>query len=95
MALLKLLLSDVEVELSGAVLPHFSLSCKFLALLHSVSNEHAGLYKCVLEYASVCLQWLCRGGYPPLFCFTNMPYYLGGLACHSGMNRISKPSWTL
>ncbi|KAH1081630.1 hypothetical protein J1N35_021391 [Gossypium stocksii] len=38
-ALLKLLLSDVEVELSGAVLPHFSLSCKFLALLHSVENQ--------------------------------------------------------
>ncbi|PPD94672.1 hypothetical protein GOBAR_DD08323 [Gossypium barbadense] len=36
-ALLKLLLSDVEVELSGAVLPHFSLSCKFLALLHSLA----------------------------------------------------------
>ena len=31
---LKLLLSDVEAELSGAFLPHFSLSWKFLALLH-------------------------------------------------------------
>ncbi|XWS75947.1 hypothetical protein CRYUN_Cryun01aG0135400 [Craigia yunnanensis] len=38
-ALLKLLLSDVEAELSSALLPHFSLSCKFLALLHSVENQ--------------------------------------------------------
>ncbi|XWS31134.1 hypothetical protein CRYUN_Cryun23aG0051500 [Craigia yunnanensis] len=38
-ALLKLLLSDVEAELIGALLPHFSLSCKFLALLHSVENH--------------------------------------------------------
>ncbi|XWS36650.1 hypothetical protein CRYUN_Cryun20dG0103400 [Craigia yunnanensis] len=38
-ALLKLLLSDVKTELSGALLPHFSLSCKFLALLHSVENQ--------------------------------------------------------
>ncbi|XVE72619.1 hypothetical protein DITRI_Ditri11bG0052600 [Diplodiscus trichospermus] len=39
MALLKLLLFDVEAELSSALLPHFSLSCKFLALLHSVENQ--------------------------------------------------------
>ncbi|XVF31979.1 hypothetical protein REPUB_Repub17cG0042100 [Reevesia pubescens] len=38
-ALLKLLLSDVETELISALLPHFSLSCKFLALLHSVENQ--------------------------------------------------------
>ncbi|GMI70898.1 hypothetical protein like AT4G12750 [Hibiscus trionum] len=38
-SLLKLLLSDVQAELSGALLPHFSLSCKFLALLQSVENQ--------------------------------------------------------
>ncbi|OMO96861.1 hypothetical protein CCACVL1_04754 [Corchorus capsularis] len=38
-ALLKLLLSDIEAELSGSRLPRFSLSCKFLALLHSVENQ--------------------------------------------------------
>ncbi|XP_039031449.1 homeobox-DDT domain protein RLT3-like isoform X2 [Hibiscus syriacus] len=38
-SLLKLLLSDVQEELSGALLPHFSLSCKFLALLQSVENQ--------------------------------------------------------
>ncbi|XP_039039455.1 homeobox-DDT domain protein RLT3-like [Hibiscus syriacus] len=38
-ALLKLLLSDVQLELSGAFLSHFSLSCKFLALLQSVENQ--------------------------------------------------------
>ncbi|XVF81356.1 hypothetical protein PTKIN_Ptkin15bG0148700 [Pterospermum kingtungense] len=38
-ALLKLLLSDVKAELSGALMPHVSLSCKFLALLHSVENQ--------------------------------------------------------
>ncbi|KAE8699577.1 Homeodomain-like transcriptional regulator isoform 2 [Hibiscus syriacus] len=38
-SLLKLLLSDVQAELSGAVLPHFSLSCKFLSLLQSVENQ--------------------------------------------------------
>ncbi|XP_021300642.1 homeobox-DDT domain protein RLT3 isoform X1 [Herrania umbratica] len=38
-ALLQLLLSDVESELSGGLLPRFSLSCKFLALLHSVENQ--------------------------------------------------------
>lgn len=37
MALLKLLLSDVETEISSGLLPHLSISCKFLALLHSVS----------------------------------------------------------
>ncbi|KAK8688666.1 hypothetical protein V6N13_087418 [Hibiscus sabdariffa] len=38
-SLLKLLLSDVQAELRGALLPHFSLSCKFLALLQSVENQ--------------------------------------------------------
>ncbi|XVF72355.1 hypothetical protein PTKIN_Ptkin12aG0115200 [Pterospermum kingtungense] len=38
-ALLKLLLSDVEAELISALLPEFSLSCKFLAFLHSVENQ--------------------------------------------------------
>ncbi|KAL4363236.1 hypothetical protein GQ457_04G025600 [Hibiscus cannabinus] len=38
-ALLKLLLSDVQSESSGALLPHFSPSCKFLALLQSVENQ--------------------------------------------------------
>lgn len=38
-ALLKLLLSDVETELSSRVLPHLSVSCKFLALLHSVESQ--------------------------------------------------------
>ncbi|GLT94283.1 hypothetical protein SLE2022_120320 [Rubroshorea leprosula] len=38
-SLLKLLLFDVEMELSTGVLPHLSVSCKFLALLHSVENQ--------------------------------------------------------
>ncbi|XP_022771609.1 homeobox-DDT domain protein RLT3-like isoform X2 [Durio zibethinus] len=38
-ALLKLLLSDVEAELSAALSRRFSLPCKFLALLHSVENQ--------------------------------------------------------
>jgi hypothetical protein len=36
-ALLKLLISDVEIELSGGFSPRLSKSCNFLALLHSVS----------------------------------------------------------
>ncbi|KAK9291662.1 hypothetical protein L1049_019611 [Liquidambar formosana] len=38
-ALLKLLLSDVETELSRGFLPHLSKSCKFLGLLHSVERQ--------------------------------------------------------
>ncbi|XP_011008202.1 PREDICTED: uncharacterized protein LOC105117236 isoform X1 [Populus euphratica] len=38
-ALLKLLLSDVETEISSGLLPHLSISCKFLALLHSVEDQ--------------------------------------------------------
>lgn len=38
-ALLKLLLSDVEMELGRGCPPHLSVSCKFLALLHSVENQ--------------------------------------------------------
>ncbi|CAI0459366.1 unnamed protein product [Linum tenue] len=38
-ALLKLLLSDVEREISNGFLHHLSISCKFLALLHSVENQ--------------------------------------------------------
>ncbi|XP_037494138.1 homeobox-DDT domain protein RLT3 isoform X2 [Jatropha curcas] len=38
-ALLKLLLSDVETEISNGFLPHLSISCKFLALLHSVEDQ--------------------------------------------------------
>lgn len=36
-ALLKLLLSDVVMELSRGHSTHLSVSCKFLALIHSVS----------------------------------------------------------
>ncbi|KAK2647491.1 hypothetical protein Ddye_014980 [Dipteronia dyeriana] len=38
-ALLKVLLSDVKTELSRGRLLHLSLSCKFLALLHSVEDQ--------------------------------------------------------
>ncbi|KAI4346516.1 hypothetical protein L6164_007406 [Bauhinia variegata] len=38
-ALLTLLLSDVEVELTNGFFPHSNKSCNFLALLHSVENE--------------------------------------------------------
>ncbi|CAL1408034.1 unnamed protein product [Linum trigynum] len=38
-ALLKLLLSDVEREISNCFLPHLSISCKFLALLNSVEDQ--------------------------------------------------------
>ncbi|KAJ4849849.1 hypothetical protein Tsubulata_040811 [Turnera subulata] len=38
-ALLKLLLSDVETEIRTGVLPNLSVSCKFLALLHSVEEQ--------------------------------------------------------
>ncbi|XP_038713535.1 homeobox-DDT domain protein RLT3-like [Tripterygium wilfordii] len=43
--LLKLLLSDIETELNSGLWPNLSISCKFLALLHSVENQ---LY--VLEF---------------------------------------------
>lgn len=36
-ALLTLLLSDIEVELTNGFSPHSNKSCNFLALLHSVS----------------------------------------------------------
>lgn len=36
-ALLKVLLSDVKKELDSGCFSHLSVSCKFLALLHSVS----------------------------------------------------------
>lgn len=36
-ALLTLLLSDIEVELTNGFSPHLNKSCNFLALLHSVS----------------------------------------------------------
>lgn len=39
MALLKLLLSDVEKEINSGFLPQLSISCQFLALIHSVSRE--------------------------------------------------------
>ncbi|KAI4352724.1 hypothetical protein L6164_006945 [Bauhinia variegata] len=38
-ALLRLLLSDIEVELTNGFLPHLNKSCNFLALLHSVDNR--------------------------------------------------------
>lgn len=38
-ALLKLLLLDVEMGLSSGIFPNLSVSCKFLALLHSVENQ--------------------------------------------------------
>lgn len=38
-ALLKLLLSDLESELSSGFLPHLSKSCKFLGLLYSVEHQ--------------------------------------------------------
>ncbi|KAL5554766.1 hypothetical protein UlMin_042167 [Ulmus minor] len=42
-ALLKLLLSDIEVELSSGFLPHLSKSCNFLSLLHSVETKKSSL----------------------------------------------------
>ena len=36
-ALLTLLVSDIEVELTNGFSPHLNKSCNFLALLHSVS----------------------------------------------------------
>ncbi|XP_050205554.1 homeobox-DDT domain protein RLT3 [Mercurialis annua] len=38
-ALLKLLLTDVEKEMSSGCMPHLSVSCKFLALIHSVEDQ--------------------------------------------------------
>ncbi|GAV68407.1 LOW QUALITY PROTEIN: Homeobox domain-containing protein/DDT domain-containing protein [Cephalotus follicularis] len=38
-ALLKLLISDVETEVRSGIFPHSGVSCKFLALLHSVENQ--------------------------------------------------------
>ncbi|XP_065874540.1 homeobox-DDT domain protein RLT3 isoform X2 [Euphorbia lathyris] len=38
-ALLKLLFTDVETEISSGFLPHLSISCKFLALLHTVEDQ--------------------------------------------------------
>ncbi|XP_054786871.1 homeobox-DDT domain protein RLT3 isoform X2 [Prosopis cineraria] len=42
-ALLTLLLSDIEVELTGGFPPHLNKSCNFLALLHSVENQEYSL----------------------------------------------------
>ncbi|KAK4283937.1 hypothetical protein QN277_000835 [Acacia crassicarpa] len=42
-ALLTLLLSDIEVELTSGFLPHLNKSCNFLALLHSVENREYSL----------------------------------------------------
>ncbi|XP_030963210.1 homeobox-DDT domain protein RLT3 isoform X2 [Quercus lobata] len=43
-ALLKLLISEVEAELSnGYFPPHLSISCNFLALLHSAENQKVAL----------------------------------------------------
>ncbi|KAF5726515.1 hypothetical protein HS088_TW22G00193 [Tripterygium wilfordii] len=44
-SLLKLLLSDIETELNNGLWPNLSISCKFIALLHSVEKQ---LY--VLEF---------------------------------------------
>ncbi|KAM7263053.1 hypothetical protein ACFE04_000736 [Oxalis oulophora] len=38
-SLLKLLLSDIETELKSGILRNSSISCKFLALLHTVESE--------------------------------------------------------
>ncbi|KAJ7958982.1 Homeobox-DDT domain protein RLT3 [Quillaja saponaria] len=38
-ALLMLLLSDIEAELTNGFLPHLKKSCNFLALLHSIENQ--------------------------------------------------------
>ncbi|QHO01857.1 hypothetical protein HN873_044237 [Arachis hypogaea] len=38
-ALLSLLLSDIEVELTNGFSPHLNKSCNFLALLHSVESQ--------------------------------------------------------
>ncbi|WJX48200.1 hypothetical protein P8452_34796 [Trifolium repens] len=42
-ALLTLLLSDIEVELSNGFCSHLNKSCNFLALLHSVENQEYSL----------------------------------------------------
>ncbi|ESW32216.1 hypothetical protein PHAVU_002G303200 [Phaseolus vulgaris] len=42
-ALLTLLLSDIEVELTNGFSPHSNKSCNFLALLHSVESEEYSL----------------------------------------------------
>ncbi|XP_071723804.1 homeobox-DDT domain protein RLT3 [Rutidosis leptorrhynchoides] len=39
LSLLKLLLSDIETELKTGIVRHSSISCKFLALLHSVESQ--------------------------------------------------------
>ena len=45
LALLNLLLSDVETELSSGFLPHVIKNCKFLGLLQSVSIMDVDLGK--------------------------------------------------
>ncbi|KAF7813933.1 homeobox-DDT domain protein RLT3-like [Senna tora] len=42
-ALLTLLLSDIEVELTSRFPPHLNKSCNYLALLHSVENQEYSL----------------------------------------------------
>ncbi|XP_061347614.1 homeobox-DDT domain protein RLT3 isoform X2 [Gastrolobium bilobum] len=42
-ALLTLLLSDIEMELTDGFLPHLNKSCNFLALLHSVESQEYSL----------------------------------------------------
>ncbi|KAM1165207.1 hypothetical protein PS2_024417 [Malus domestica] len=42
-ALLKLLLTNVEAELSCGSIPHLSKSCNFLAFIHSVENQKSTL----------------------------------------------------
>ncbi|KAK9153346.1 hypothetical protein Sjap_000826 [Stephania japonica] len=40
LAILKLFLSDVEMELNSGFVPHASKDCRFLAFLHSVRHQH-------------------------------------------------------
>ncbi|XP_019421856.1 PREDICTED: homeobox-DDT domain protein RLT3-like [Lupinus angustifolius] len=42
-ALLTVLLSDIEVELTNGFSPHLNKSCNFLALLHSVESQECSL----------------------------------------------------
>ena len=69
-ALLKLLISDVEAELSnGCFPPHLSISCNFLASLHLVSIKQCRLLWLAINRSTIALFYVCN-------CFVHL-YHLG------------------
>ncbi|RVW89627.1 Homeobox-DDT domain protein RLT3 [Vitis vinifera] len=62
LALLNLLLSDVETELSSGFLPHVIKNCKFLGLLQSIGNVCLIIWTEELRANVCCGIWTARPG---------------------------------